>query len=148
KPEDSRYLSPARLASELADEVTGRRAEIARDLNVLLGASELLHSLRGTEAIARQLLQSAFEVTPAQRGAVVLFDAEGTEENAAFGWEREVGGAAAPNYQALIDRVKEELATVSCDDSAAGGAALIGAPLVAFEKMLGVIALEPEGAAG
>jgi transcriptional regulator with GAF, ATPase, and Fis domain len=148
KPEDSRYLSPARLASELAEDVAGRSAEIARDLNVLLGASELIHRLRGTEAIARQLLQSAFEVTPAQRGAVVLFDAEGTDENALFGWERQAGAAAAPDYQALIDRVKHEVATVSCDDPGIGGASLIGAPLVAFERMLGVIALESSGAPG
>jgi transcriptional regulator with GAF, ATPase, and Fis domain/pSer/pThr/pTyr-binding forkhead associated (FHA) protein len=139
KPEDSRYLSPARLASELGEEAAGRTAQIARDLNALLSASEAIHSLRGTAAIAHQLLQSAFEVTRAQRGAVVLFDAEGTDENAAFGWDREAGAVADPNYQALIDRVKEELATVSCDD-------LIGAPLVAFERMLGAIALESDGA--
>jgi transcriptional regulator with GAF, ATPase, and Fis domain len=146
KPEDSRYLTTARRAGDLEGEAAARTA---RDLNSLLTASEAIHSLRGTEAVARQLLQSAFEVTPAQSGAVVLFDPEGTDPALTFGWERKAGAtAAASHYQALIDQVKDERATVLCEDPQEGSASLIGAPLVAFERMLGVIALESEGPAG
>ena len=74
KPEDSRYLRPLGLAGELGVEPASKTARVARDLNSLLAASEAIHSLRGAEAIARRLLESAFEVAPARRGALVLFD--------------------------------------------------------------------------
>ena len=146
KPEDSWYLRKASLAAELGEAAGGRAAEIARYLDALLGASEAIHVLRDTESISRQLLQSAFEAAPAQRGSVTLFDAQAPGECAAFGWERTRGAAEAANYQELIEQVKQERGAIFGEQ--AGGAGLIGAPLVAFEKMLGVLVLESDGGAG
>ena len=87
-PEDSLYLRTARLANELGERAAGRTARMACDLNSLLAASAAIHSLRDAGMIIRQLLRSAFEVTPARRGAVVLFDSNGTGESSTFGWER------------------------------------------------------------
>src|SRR5260370_10918573 len=95
KPEDSLYVRKASLDAELREAAGGRAADIARYLNALLGAREAIHSLGDTESISRQLLQSAFEVAPAQRGSVTLFDALGSGERAAFGWERKTGAIEA-----------------------------------------------------
>ena len=110
KPEDSTHGSAARLTAELeAAGASGTAARIARELNSLLAASEAIHSLRTTESIARQVLRSAFEGTPADRGAVLLFDADEASEGWVFGWEREMGAAAAANnYRWLIEQVKDE----------------------------------------
>jgi transcriptional regulator with GAF, ATPase, and Fis domain len=127
RPEDSTYMTPGRVESELGRYPSGQTARIARDLNTLLAASEAIHSLRGTEAIVRQILQSAFEVTGTQHGDVTLFDGD---------------ESGASGYQDLIDQVKAERATVLYAD--ADGGALLGTPIFAFEKLLGAIALEAE----
>jgi len=153
KPEDSRYLRPLGLAGELGVEPASKTARMARDLNSLLAASEAIHSLRGTEAIARQLLQSAFEVTPARRGALVLFDSDGTGQRSTFVLERKgevaefLAGAAIFN-EGLICQVMEERATVLWEAAEPGGAALLGSPVTAFERTLGAIAFQSEAAAG
>jgi transcriptional regulator with GAF, ATPase, and Fis domain len=149
KPEDSRYLRPLGLAGELGAEPAGQTARVARDLNSLLAASKAIHSLRGTEAIARQLLQSAFEVTPARRGALVLFDADGTGQRSTFVLERKgdvaefLAGAAIFN-EGLICQVMEERATVLWEAAEQGAAALLGSPVTAFERTLAAIALQSE----
>ncbi|MFN0164965.1 MAG: sigma 54-interacting transcriptional regulator [Bryobacteraceae bacterium] len=149
KPEDSRYLAPSKLAGELEGGAADGAARIACDLNALLAASAAIHSLRGTEEIARQLMHSAFDVAPAQRGAVILFDSDGIDVNLTFGWERGRGATrAASDYQPLIDQVKEQSATVLCEGPEKGGAEFLGAPLFAFGRMPGVIALESRGTAG
>jgi transcriptional regulator with GAF, ATPase, and Fis domain len=146
---DALYLRPAALATELGAGAASRTTRIARDLNTLLAASQAIHALRGTSAIVDTLLHSAFEVTPAQRGVVVLFEADGMDVSSTFGWERMAGAtAAAPNYQALIDQVKTQRATIMREGPERGGVAIIGAPLYAFDRILGAIALESVGAEG
>jgi len=142
--EEATYLAPARVANKLEKVASAETARVARDLNALLAASETIHSLRQTEAIVSQILKSAFEMTPSQRGVVVVFDTDNPDEKSVFGWERE-SGAVAPsqNYQSIIDQVKDERATVLCEDTG-NGVAFIGAPIFAFEKMLGVVVLQAE----
>src|SRR3954467_425116 len=140
KREDSLYLTPSRLSGEIERDDRARASRIARDLKALLAAGEAMHSLRGAGAIARQLLQSASEVTPAKRGVVILFDDNETDLGSSFGWERSPGATSVNHsYQALIDQVKKDRVAVLREDPRLSGPALLAAPLVAFDRILGAI---------
>src|SRR5215216_2181528 len=52
---------------------------MARDLNALMKISASINSARGLEGLERELLESIFEVAPAQRGAILLLKEKGDD---------------------------------------------------------------------
>ena len=67
RPADVLYLQPDKILSELP--ATSR---LARNLNVLLKISRVVHSIRDLQALQDEILSLTFEVSPAERGAILL----------------------------------------------------------------------------
>jgi transcriptional regulator with GAF, ATPase, and Fis domain len=64
--EDALYLQPGKVATALPP-----NPRVMRNLNTLLALGQVIHSLQDTEKLAHQLLQSIFEVIPAEQGALL-----------------------------------------------------------------------------
>jgi len=67
RPQDVLYLQPDRILSELP--TTSR---LARNLNVLLKISRVVHSIKDLDKLQDSILSLIFEVAPAERGAILL----------------------------------------------------------------------------
>jgi len=67
RPEDAVYLHPRATAEE--DSVS---AALSRNLNALLKVSQSVHSIHDPRELQEQVLQSIFEVAPAEEGAILL----------------------------------------------------------------------------
>ena len=126
------------------------------DLNALLRISKAVNSVRGLEALEKQLLESIFEVIPADRAAILLCDQGVDDYSSAFGWDRRTG----PNPAVQVSRhitsqvLAEGVAVLSNDMSAADSLAdtdsvairhirgVLAVPLEVFDRRLGVIYLD------
>jgi transcriptional regulator with GAF, ATPase, and Fis domain len=129
-------------------------APLARDLALLVKVSTAINSVRGTEALEREIIGLVFEVVPAERGAILLLG-EGGEVVSEFALEREGGrGAAVVVSRTVVRQVLEEGEAFLGNDLVEGGSALsaeslkvsrisslLCAPLVLFGRALGVIYL-------
>ncbi len=67
RPEDAVYLHPQTPTDE--DSVS---AALSRNLNALLKVSQSVHSIHDPRELQEQVLQSIFEVAPAEDGAILL----------------------------------------------------------------------------
>ena len=67
RPEDAVYLHP-----HVTDEADSVSAALSRNLNALLKISQSVHSIRDPRELQEQVLQSIFEVAPAEEGAILL----------------------------------------------------------------------------
>ena len=87
RKQDARYLR------DLIDiKASGR---ILADLNALLRISKAVNSVRGLEALEKQVLESIFEVAPADRAAILLCEHGAEEWTSVFGWDRRAGPSQA-----------------------------------------------------
>lgn len=84
RPQDVLYLQPDRILSELP--ATSR---LARNLNVLLKISRMVHSIRDLDKLQDQILNSIFEVAPAERGAILLTGNDGHSFSSVFARHRD-----------------------------------------------------------
>jgi Nif-specific regulatory protein len=119
-------------------------------LAVLLKLGAGIHMARGTEQIARQLLERTFEAIPADRGVVLLF--EGSRDEPAFAYTRDREGgqiARLSAYSEIVAQAQREGITILASGPVAEGSKhLLVAPIMGQDKALGVIYLEatqPEG---
>jgi len=130
-------------------------ARMVRDLNALLKISKTVSSVRGLEALEKQILESIFQFAPAGRAAILLCD-RGLECTSVFGWDRQTG----PNHAVQVSRgilaqVVEQGVAVLCNDLPAvevlAGAdnavaqhirSVLAVPLEVFEEVLGAIYLD------
>jgi Nif-specific regulatory protein len=129
---------------------------MARDLSTLMKISTTINSMRGLDALHRQLLELIFEVVPADRGAILLIEDGKMEEfSSIFGLDRQSG----PNQtvrvsRTITDRVLREGVSILSNNMQQSGAfkeadslisshiqALLCVPLMLFEKAVGVIYL-------
>ena len=128
---------------------------MARDLSALIKISTTINSVRGLEALQRQLLELIFEVVPAERGAILLIEDDLQDFSSIFGLDRLEG----PNREVhvsrtITDRVLSEGISFLSNDLQQNGAlgesesliasriqALLCVPLMLFEKAVGVIYL-------
>jgi Nif-specific regulatory protein len=148
---DAIYLQPEKVLAELPP--SARRA---RDLNTLLKISAAINSIRNLEALERALLQSLFEVIPAERGAILLVGRSLEEFTSVFGWDR-LSGADRPVHvsrtvvqQTLQDGVAilsndlpdSELSRATQSLNASEIRSLLSVPLMLFDKPLGIIYLD------
>lgn len=90
-------------------------ARVARDLHALLRIGQELHSLRGTELLARRLLELLVETMPAERTALLLFDRAG-QPSRAFALDRTGGAKPFPLSRTLVERLVRERTAVLSND--------------------------------
>jgi Nif-specific regulatory protein len=148
RKQDARYL---RDIDQLKP--TGR---MVRDLNALLRIAKTVSSVRGLEALEKQVLELIFEVSPAERAAILLCEQNPDECTSVFGWDRRTG----PNQPVQVSRtivaqVLLEGVAVLCNDLPADDAyantdsvvmrhihSVLAVPLEVFDRPLGVIYLD------
>ena len=112
----------------------------SRGQELLIKIGMGLQLVRGTEEIARYLLECVFEAIPAARGAVLLFDPG--RDDPAFAWSRNRDGTshAAPVDGAVVAQARREgIAVLSARDG------VLAAPIRSQDAILGVIYLEAAG---
>ena len=139
-------LAPADLAS------LSSASRMERNLSALVRISRAIGSLRDEESLPWQLLGMTFDVIPAERGAVVLFEDSSTEIRAQVAWDR-VSGPDHPVHisKQLVTQAVEgkQLLWNSSQDfgKSADSAAFLCAPMLAEQSVLGILYLEsgPEG---
>jgi transcriptional regulator with GAF, ATPase, and Fis domain len=117
---------------------------MARDLATLLRISNIINSIRDSEALQRELLKLIFEVIPAENGAVVLLPDLDEEPRSIITLSRE------PGAERLIEIQRELVHRAIWERSAVFSGALSGSsglqnvlclPLVAVERTIGVLYL-------
>jgi Nif-specific regulatory protein len=129
---------------------------MARDLSALMKISLKINSIRGVTALQHEMIERLFEVTPAQRGAVLLVK-EGTSEiDSAVALNRQAdAGGTIPVSRTVVQHVLSERAALLCnnvpeDDRLGTAESLLSAsirsllcvPLVQVETVLGAIYLD------
>jgi Nif-specific regulatory protein len=128
---DSVYLNPWKVPT-----VTER---MARDLKTLLRISTEVSSIRGQEMLQRHLLELIFDSIPADSGAVLLFDVDSGETTSTFSWSRQSGAnAEIVVSRSVLDEVIKNRAAVLSHTAQF----VLAAPLLALDKLIGVIYLE------
>jgi Nif-specific regulatory protein len=131
-------------------------ARTVRDLNALLRVSKTVNSVRGLAALEKQVIELIFEVSPAERAAILLYDQGQEECSSVFGWDRRSG----PNHavqvsRSIVSQVLSEGVAVLCNDLPMAEAfasadsvvarqirSVLAVPLEVFERILGVIYLD------
>lgn len=134
---------------------------MARDLSALMKVSTTINAIRGLEDLQKTLLELLFEVVPAQRGAILLTDANSAADNgefvSVFGLDRLLGSAQeikvshtiaqrvlAEGTALLAGDVAEELNPASPSLSEASPGSLLCVPLIMLGRTLGVIYLDTQ----
>jgi transcriptional regulator with GAF, ATPase, and Fis domain len=149
-------LPPDWLLTELPE-----TSDVARNLNVLLKISRVVHAVKNLEALQGQLLSLIFEVVPAGRGAILLTDGGEQEFSSLHARTRRPGEASPVRISRTVARqVMEQgvailgtdvagLGTVQEPESAAPVhilqahvCSLLCVPLTVFQKVIGCIYLD------
>ena len=126
---------------------------VARDLAVLLKIGSRINLLRHTKDLQQEILNSIFEVVPVDRGAILL--SRGENEFSSHGRDRENDGKPVHISRTAVDKVMAEGVAIVTNDIrtsetlstaeslvAAQISSLMCAPLIVFEKIVGVIYLD------
>ena len=151
RPQDVLYLQPEKILSELP--ATSR---LARNLNALLKISRVVHSIRDLEELQSQILDSIFEVAPAERGAILLDGTNGQEFTSVFGRNRDAKNDRPVRVSRTIaHRVLEKgMAILGSDVPGSSGLgkveslvasqvrSLVCVPLTVFQRAIGCIYLD------
>jgi transcriptional regulator with GAF, ATPase, and Fis domain len=162
--EEGPPLTPATIVMSREDVFAGppvHRAatpdRLALDLAVLIRVSAAISAVRGLVELERPIIGLIAEVVPASRGALVLTGEHPREISSAVGWSRGGGtGAAVQVSRSVIERVLRDLVGILTHEApetgpaggipaAHGARTVLAAPLVAFDKLIGVIVLEADG---
>ena len=147
---NSPHLSPAEARCCVQPD-----ARLARDLEALLKVGRAVNSVRSVEALARQIVDFIFEVSPADNAAILLSE-HGSEQCAAvFGWSRHARlDQDVPVSRAIVDRVLNETVallvnavreTGELSPLEPGAGSVLAVPLAVYEKTIGVIYLHASG---
>jgi Nif-specific regulatory protein len=148
RTQDARYLR------DLVDIRTSSRT--LADLNALLRISKAVNSVRGLEALEKQVLESIFEVAPADRAAILLCEHGLDEWTSVFGWDRRAGlNQAVQVSRTIVSQVLSDGVAVLCNDLPAAESfsdtasiverrihGVLAVPLEVFDRILGVIYLD------
>jgi Nif-specific regulatory protein len=134
-------------------------ATMARDLSVLLRISTNINSLRGIEAIQRELLRMIFEAIPAERGAILLLSRAPDDLSSVFGLSRNsehfqpfrvsrtvVQQVLKEGVGLVANRVSEQFAAAAESLYDLKVYALLCAPLLLHGKVQGLIYLDTQDA--
>jgi Nif-specific regulatory protein len=150
---DALYLQPERVMETLPE-----TARVARDLNTLLKISATINSIRRLEELESRLLESVFEVVPAERGAILLSSGDTDDYSSIFTLAREAGSKQALRLsRTVINRVLREgvaiLSNNPLESSALEGSeslilgavsSVLAVPLKFLDRRLGVLYLDTQ----
>lgn len=153
RKQDARYL---RDLESVAAENARTTPRTVGDLNALLRISKAVSTVRGLESLERQILESVFEVAPADRGAILLCETGSDDCSSAFGWDRRAGPSQTVEVsrtivsQVIAERVAVLSNDVPADESFSAMASVVerrihsvlAVPLEVFDRALGVIYLD------
>jgi Nif-specific regulatory protein len=152
RKQDARYL---RDLEDIQLENIKAASRTVGDLNALLRISKAVNSVRGLEALEKQVLESIFQVAPADRAAILLCEHGAEEWTSVFGWDRRAGPSQAVQVsrtivsQVLSDGVavlSNDLPAESFSDTASiverRIRGVLAVPLEVFDRILGVIYLD------
>src|SRR5277367_2211597 len=148
RKQDARYLR------DLVDIRASSRT--LADLNALLRISKAVNSVRGLEALEKQLIESIFEVAPADRAAILLCEHGMEEWTSVFGWDRRAGPSQAVQVsRTIVSQVLSDGVAVLSNDLPATETfsetasiverrihSVLAVPLEVFDRILGVIYLD------
>jgi Nif-specific regulatory protein len=144
-------LAPDWLLSELPE-----TSDVARNLNVLLRISRVVHAVKDLEELQGQLLSLIFEVVPAGRGAILLTDGGEQEFSSLHARTRWPGEPSLVRISRTVARqVMEQGVAILGTDVAGLGTlqkaetlaeahvcSLLCVPLTVFQKVIGCIYLD------
>ncbi len=150
-PRDVVYLQPEKLLRELP-----ATSSVARNLNVLLKISRIVHAIRDLNELQTQLLDLIFEVAPAGRGAILLADSEGQAFNSLFARMRQSAKAPLVKVSRTVARqvMEQGIAVLAADVLASDNLrqveslaaldvrSLLCVPLTVFQRTIGCIYLD------
>ncbi len=154
--QSTRQMRPEALLQQTEQALlrSDEHERVARDLAVLLKIGSRINLLRHTKDLQQEILNSIFEVVPVDRGAILLRSGE-TEFSSVYGREREDKGKPLHISRTVVDKVMAEGVAVFTNDIrtseilstaeslvAAQISSLMCAPLIVFEKIVGVIYLD------
>ncbi|MGA9979883.1 MAG: sigma 54-interacting transcriptional regulator [Candidatus Sulfotelmatobacter sp.] len=139
------------LLSELPE-----TSDVARNLNVLLKISRVVHAVKDLEELQGQLLNLIFEVVPAGRGAILLTDGGEQEFSSLHARTRRPGEPPLVRISRTVARqVMEQGVAILGTDVAGFGSvlkqeslvdahvcSLLCVPLTVFQKVIGCIYLD------
>jgi transcriptional regulator with GAF, ATPase, and Fis domain len=157
RPQDVLYLHPDKIQNQLP--ATSR---LARNLNALLKISRVVHAIRDLEQLQTQILDLIFEVSPAERGAILLDGKGGDQFSSVFTRYRLAASSQPVRVSRTIARrvLEEGVAILGADVPASGGlnvveslvvsnvCSLLCVPLTVFQKVIGCIYLDTTSGAG
>jgi transcriptional regulator with GAF, ATPase, and Fis domain len=149
-------LPPDWLLSELPE-----TSDVARNLNVLLKISRVVHAIKNLEALQGQLLSLIFEVVPAGRGAILLTDGGEQEFSSLHARTRRPGEPPLVRISRTVARqvMEQGVAILGTDVAGLGTVqkveslaqahvpqahvcSLLCVPLTVFQKVIGCIYLD------
>jgi transcriptional regulator with GAF, ATPase, and Fis domain len=150
-PRDVVYLQPEKLLRELP-----AASSVARNLNILLKISRIIHAIRDLNELQAQLLDLIFEVAPAGRGAILLADSEGREFNSLFARMRQSAKTPLVKVSRTVARqvLEQGIAILASDVLASDNLrqveslaaldvrSLLCVPLTVFQHTIGCIYLD------
>ena len=153
RKQDARYLHDL---ENIHLENIKASTRVVGDLNALLRISKAVNSVRGLEALEKQVLESIFEVAPADRAAILLSEHGAEDWTSVFGWDRRAGPNQAVQVsrtivsQVLADGVAILSNDVPAEQSFSDTASIVerrirsvlAVPLEVFDHILGVIYLD------
>ena len=147
RPEDAVYLHP-----RPAGEEDSLSAALSRNLNALLKISQSVHSIHDPRELQEQVLQSIFEVAPAEEGAILL-DRHG-EFTSALARDRQGSEAPVRVSRTIVQQVMKQGVALLLNDVPHQGAygevkslvaaqvrSLLCVPLNVMERVTGCIYL-------
>src|SRR5262245_14628505 len=139
--EDVFYLDPVKVEAALPP-----AASVGRDLNELLKISRAINAIRRPRELALQLLDSIFEIVPAERGVLLRFvdEAEEMTEEAVKARPPAMD-ATVPVKRLPIQQVRYERRSMFFSDPPHS---LLIVPLIADGQALGVIYLTADEQGG
>jgi len=154
-PAETLYRHPQRLLASLQSNKQGGH------LQALLETNHKVATLRAPEELQQALLDAAFQLTPAESGAVMLFEQRDAPANMVLGRHRSPSPASEVQVsQTVVNRVlKEQVAVLARNTRAeetlkdlaslvaAGSQSILCVPLLAYERSLGVLYLATQNPA-
>ena len=151
--EEAIYLKADRGLSQAPD-----NQRMARDLAALLKIGSRINLLRHTEELQREILDSIFEVVPAERGAILLGEDE-KEFSSLFSRNRRGEVKPLPVSRTVVSQVIREAVSILSNDIKASETlsvaqslvtarttSLMCVPLIVFDKVIGAIYLDTSDA--
>ena len=127
---------------------------VARDLGALCKIGSRINLLRHTRELQREILNSIFEVVPVDRGAILLSQGE-NEFSSLYGRDRADENKPVHISRTVVDKVMTEGVAIISNDIGTSETlstarslivaqitSLMCAPLILFEKIVGLIYLE------